>query len=58
MVETKKQTGSEMETRNARRDLVVNGTHIRVRSVFNGNIPLEKALGNIAKRKLTAKAKN
>ena len=32
------------------RDIVINGTHIRVKSVF-GDIPLEKALANIAKRK-------
>ena len=33
------------------RDVVINGTHIRVKSVF-GDIPLEKVLANIAKRKL------
>ena len=37
------------------RDMIINGTHIRVRSVFDNKIPLEKALGNIAKRKLSAK---
>jgi len=33
------------------RNLKINDTHIRVKSVF-GNIPLEKALANIAKRRL------
>jgi hypothetical protein len=36
------------------RDIVVNGTHIRLKSVFYGKIPLEKALGNIAMRKISA----
>ena len=40
------------------RDIVVNGTHIHVKSIFNGSIPLEKALGNIAKSKLSASEKN
>jgi|GEM_PF-5937133 len=40
------------------RNVVVNGTHIRIKSVFNGDIPLEKALGNIAKRKLAGWGKN
>jgi hypothetical protein len=40
------------------RDVVVNGTHIHVKSVFNGKIPLEKALSNIAVRKLSDKKKN
>ena len=39
------------------RDIVINGTHIRIKSVFNGNIPLEKALGNIAVRKLAKNRK-
>jgi len=39
------------------RNVVVNGTHIRVKSVF-GDIPLEKALANIAKRKLAVSEKN
>jgi len=39
------------------RNVVVNGTHIRVKSVF-GDIPLEKALANIAKRKLATSEKN
>jgi len=34
------------------RDVIINGTHIRIRSIFTGTIPLEKALANIAKRKL------
>ena len=38
----------------AERDIVINGTHIHIKSVFNDKIPLEKALGNIAKRKLKA----
>ena len=42
----------------AERDIVVKGTHIHIKSVFNGKIPLEKALGNIASRKLSAKSKN
>ena len=37
----------------AERDIVINGTHIHVKSVFNDKIPLERALGNIAKQKLT-----
>jgi len=40
------------------RNIFVNGTHIRVKSVFNGDIPLEKALANIAKRKLAGTGKN
>ena len=36
-------------------DMVINGTHIRVRSVFNGSIPLEKALGNLVLRKISDK---
>lgn len=39
------------------RDLVVQGTHIHIKSVFNGKIPIEKALGNIAVRKLSVKKK-
>jgi len=35
------------------RDLVINGTHIRVRSIFNGQIPLEKALGNLVQRRIS-----
>ncbi len=42
----------------AERDIVVKGTHIHIKSVFNGKIPLEKALGNIAVRKLSVKKKN
>ena len=34
------------------RDIVINDTHIRLKSVFNDKIPLEKALINIAARKL------
>ena len=40
----------------AERDIVINGTYIRVKSVF-GDIPLEKALGNVAKRKLSSQKK-
>lgn len=40
----------------AERDIVINGTYIRVKSVF-GDIPLEKALGNIVKRKLSTQKK-
>jgi hypothetical protein len=40
------------------RNIVVNGTHIRVKSVFNDKIPLEEALANIAKRKLAAINRN
>jgi len=40
---------------NAEREVIVNGTHIRVKSVFNGNIPLEKALGNLVQRKISDK---
>lgn len=39
------------------RNVVINGTHIHVKSVF-GDIPLEKALANIAKRKLAVSEKN
>ena len=39
------------------RDVVINGTHIHVKSIFDGKVPLEKALGNIAKRKLSAHKK-
>ncbi|MCL2842521.1 MAG: hypothetical protein FWE28_03515 [Oscillospiraceae bacterium] len=35
------------------RDLVINGTHIRVRSIFNGQVPLEKALGNLVQRRIS-----
>ena len=35
------------------RDLVINGTHIRVRSIFNGQIPLEKAIGNLVQRRIS-----
>jgi len=34
---------------------VINGTHIRVKSVFNGSVPLEKALGNLVLRKVSDK---
>ena len=37
------------------RNVIINGTHIRIKSVFSDKIPLEKALGNIAKRKLSAR---
>jgi len=33
------------------RNITVNGTYIRVKSIF-GDIPLDKALANIAKRRL------
>ena len=56
MINSKKAVG--VEHKPIERNVVINGTHIRVKSVFSGTIPLEKALGNIAKRKLTAKAKN
>lgn len=42
----------------AERDIVVKGTYIHIKSVFNDKIPLEKALGNIAAKKLSAKSKN
>ena len=34
------------------RNMVINGTHVHITSVFKDTIPLEKALANIAKRKL------
>ena len=34
------------------RNMVINGTHIHIKSVFSDKIPLEKALANIAQRKL------
>lgn len=40
------------------RNLVINGTHFRIKSVFSDKIPLEKALANIAKRKLTKERPN
>jgi hypothetical protein len=40
------------------RNVVINGTHVRIKSVFDGKIPLEKALGNIAARKIAKKNKN
>jgi len=33
---------------------IINGTHIRVKSVF-GDIPLEKALGNLVQRRISDK---
>jgi len=53
--QTGKQGQGERST--IERRLVINGTHIRVRSVFENIIPLEKALTNIATRKLTESAK-
>ena len=47
----------ENPNKTVERDVVINGTHIHVKSVFYGKIPLEKALGNIAKRKLSAHKK-
>ena len=40
------------------RNVVINGTHIHVKSIFKGNIPLAEALANIAKRKLVELEKN
>ena len=40
------------------RDMVVKDTHIHIKSVFTGKISLEKALSNIATRKLSAEKKN
>ena len=48
-MDTKKPVGNEPVT--ACHTIVVNGTFIRVKSVF-GNVPIEKALANIARRKL------
>jgi len=39
------------------RNVIVNGTHIHVKSVF-GNIPLEKVLANIAERKIAILKQN
>lgn len=47
----------EMKRTIIERNMVVNGTHVHVKSIFNGKLPLEKALGNIAVRKLSAKKK-
>ena len=46
--------GSTVNNKTIERSTVVNGTHIRVKSVFEDKIPLIKALGNIVKRKLAA----
>jgi hypothetical protein len=40
------------------RNIEVNGTHICVKSVFGNKVTLEKALANIAKRKLAVVGKN
>ena len=40
------------ERRSLERHVVINGTHIRIKSVFAGDVPLEKALANIARRRL------
>ena len=42
----------------AERKIVINGTHIRIKSVFDNKITLEKALTNIAKRKLAIYTEN
>lgn len=37
------------------RHVIIKGTHIRIKSVFNGTIPLEKALSNLVSRKMAEK---
>ena len=32
--------------------IIINGTHICVKSVFNGSLTLEKAFGNVIRQKL------
>ena len=39
-------------------NIVINGAHIRIKSVFSGNIPLEKALKNIVMRRLSEEKKD
>jgi len=34
------------------RTMIINGTRIRIKSIFNGNITLEKALSNIVRQKI------
>ena len=48
-MDSKKAVGNEPVT--AYRTVVVKGTFIRVKSVF-GDMPIEKALANIARRKI------
>jgi len=43
-----------MTEKTIERDIMINGTHIHIKSIFNNKVPLEKALANIAKRKLMA----
>jgi len=45
------------DTNTLERDIVINGTCFHIRSVFDGKIPLEKALANIAKLKLAKENK-
>ena len=40
------------------RNMVVNGVSIHIKSIFNGKVPLDKALGNIAMRKISEKNRN
>jgi len=40
------------ERRSLERHVVINGTHIRIKSVFTDDVPLEKAPANIARRRL------
>ena len=51
-VEMKSENLNTIKSNTTERNLVINGTCIRIRSVFIGKITLEKALENIAKRKL------
>ena len=51
LIERKNLTERNQNT--TERSVIVDGTHTRVKSVFAGRIPLEKALGNLALRKLS-----
>ena len=53
MKQQPEKNGSSIE-----RNIVVNGAYFHVKSVFGNKITLEKALANIAKRKLSKPNKN